>query len=322
MPKGALTEDIGVETSLAKLRDLVRELELEVSRLAGAGEEALDVLHLRDRIEDELALRRAAHQDVRAEETRVQTVDNILERRAPLLMSELRSIGGLPGIRQRENPPEERWWYYLDLEVGEKRRKSAIRTSITIVAILVAVLGINFVMNRLSGLTPEEKVARGHMGSAEQAIVAGNVDEAITYYELALETDPSLGSAHASLGVLYELSGRTREAEASLAKARELIPELVQYLATVARAYETVGLTDKALDTIEQALEIDPDSAQATFIRGGIHESMGDSQQAIADFERASELARASGEDALYVLARTRMAMLMQRSPSGGLGGF
>ena len=322
MPKGALGEDIGVETSLERLRKLIRELELEVARLPGAGEEALDVLHLRDRIEDQLASRRAVGHDVRAEGTRVQTVDNILQRRDGLIMRELRGIGGLPGVRQRENPPEERWWYYLDLDVAERRRKTTIRSTIAIVAILLAVIGINFVMDRMSGLTPEEKAARSHLASAEQSLSQGNFEEAIASYEQAVQIDPTLGSGYAYLAVLYEQVGKAAEAEAALARARELLPDPVPYLATVARAYETVGQTDKALDMIQQALETAPDSAQATFIRGGIYESSGDRELALADFEHASDLARDSGEDALYVIARTRMAMLMQQSPSGGFGGF
>ncbi|MBN1400407.1 MAG: tetratricopeptide repeat protein [Anaerolineae bacterium] len=323
MPKGALEQDIGIETALTKLRDMIRDLELQAYRLGGRGESAIETLRLRDRVERELESRRAAGMDVRAEQTRVETVDNMLRRQASILMGELRGMGGLEAARQEENPPEEYWWWYLDYEVSDRRRRLAVRSTIIIVAVLAVLLVGNYIMNRFFGMDPTEKAARNYSSQAEQILYeGGDRQEAIALYEQAIATYPEIPEAHATLAVLYEANGQEDEAAREFQIAREQLGDPVGLEITVARAYETVGNLDAALERVEAALALDPESPQAYFVRGSIYEAQQDTSQAIADFERASDLARERGEDALYVLARTRMAMLMQRAPSSGLGGF
>jgi tetratricopeptide (TPR) repeat protein len=323
MPKGALEQDIGIETSLSKLRDMIRELELQAFRLGGRGESVIETLRLRDRVEAELEGRRAAGMDMRAEQTRVETIDNMLRRQASILMGELRGMGGLGAARQQENPPEDHWWWYLDYEVSERRRRLAMRSTIIIAVALALLLGGNWVMNRFFGMDPVEKEARNYSSAAQQILYdRGDQEEAIELYEQAIAVYPEMPEAHAALAVLYEANGREEEAAREFEIAGEQLGDALGFEITVARAYETLGNLDAALEHAETALALGPEAPQAYFVRGGIYEALQENSQAIADFERASDLAREQGEDALYVLARTRMAMLMQRGPSSGLGGL
>jgi tetratricopeptide (TPR) repeat protein len=321
MPKGSL-DDVTIATALSRTRDMIRQLELDVSRLARRREGVIDVLKLRDEIEVELRAREQAGQDVRSERSRIDTVDNTLRRRAPQIMSELSQVGGLEGARQRVNPPEEFWWWYTDIEVNERRRKTAIRTMITVVAVVVFFAGGSYLMDRFFGMSPTEKEASGLVSRAEQALYSGEPAEAVPLYEQAIQVMPDKPDPYVYLGVLYATQGRTAESESMLAQAQELIADETAYTLALARALQTAGELDKALVAAEKGLALAPNSAQAHFVRGGIYESLDDTQRALADFEQASALASENGEDALYVLARTRMAMLLQRAPSGGFGGF
>ena len=322
MPKGSLDQDVGVATSLTALRDRLHELEVQASNLRGYGQRIVDVLRLRDSIEGEMQERVASGYDVRAESTRLQTIDNMLRRQGSLIVTELTGYGGLARTRQEVKPPEAHWWWFLDYEVGERRRKVAIRSTIIVVAVMTVLIVGNFVMNRFFGLDPVEKEARGYATQADQLVMRGDVSEAIPYYEQAVATLPEYGEAHANLAVLYESVGRAADAEREHALARQYLGSEEQYLLTVARAYQGLSNLEAAMARIEQVIAANPDSAEGYLTRGGLYEAMQKTNEAIADFEKAGQLASDQGQDALYVLARTRMAMLLQRSPSMGMGGF
>jgi tetratricopeptide (TPR) repeat protein len=321
MPKGS-NESEAIQTALSRLRDMIRELELDVTRLARRGEGVIDVLKRRDEIEVELRAREQIGHDVRAERTRVDTIDNTLRRRAPQIMSELSQVGGMEGARQRVNPPQDYWWWYTDIQVNDRRRKTAIRTLIAVVMLFVLFGGGSYILDRFFGMSPIEKEASGLISQAEQALYQGQPDKAIPLYEQAITVLPTQPDGYLYLGALYALKGRAADSDKMLTQAKTLIGNELSYTIALARAYEATAQLDQASAEIEKALAMNPDSAQAHFVRGGIYEAQNETSLALADFELASNLAQKSGEDALYVLARTRMAMLLQRAPSGGTGGF
>ena len=317
MPKGAL-DGARVVTASVKLRDAIRDMEIRLARLTGPGTRVRDILRLRDQIEGELARLEQGGMQLKPERTRIETIDNILYRKAPMIARELRGAGGLAKLRETENPPPERWWWFLDAYVAERQRKSAVKITSTIVALLLVVIAVNYVMTKYFGLDPVEKEARGYVNEAEQYLREGNRSQAILQYERALETLPSLGNARVNLGVLYELEGRTSDAADALAKGEQYVGEHTQYLLILAQAYEAVGELETAQAVAEEAVVYAPDSAHARFVRGGLREATGDERGALEDFEAASQLAQAEGEDAMFVLARMRFGMLLQRSSASG----
>lgn len=315
MPKG-LIQDTRSATAAVKLRQMIRELEIGAADLGGRAGKALHILRLRDQVEGELSRLREEGLDLRPERTRVETVDNILSRKAPIISRELRDVGGLPGARRSEQPPEEHWWWYLDLYWAEKQRKKAIKSVSIIVGLLLLMIGGNYLMDRFFGMSPVEKEARGHVTQAEQFLRSGEHDKAIAQYEQAVAILPTLGDIHTTLGVLYEMQGREDKAEQAFVAAEEAIGDRARFLMALARVYESVEELNLALARIQEAVTLAPESAQAHLIRGGIFEAMDKRSEALRDYEYSGELARAAGEDALYVLSRTRMAMLLQRAPA------
>jgi len=316
MPKG-MGESKEAATAAVKLREMLRELEVGVANLKGKGAAVLDLLKLRDQVEAEMA-HLAEEMDLRPEKTRLETVDSILTRKTADIMRELRDVGGLVGARHKENPPEERWWWYLDAFLAEKQRKFAIRTTITVVGVLVLLVVVNYVMNRFFGMDPVEKKAYGYVASGEQYMMRGEYDKAIGEYEKAVATLPSVGDAHVALGVLYELKGEKEKAQAAFTAGEATYPNRTDYLLALSRTYQSVNQLDKALEAAQKAIELSPDSAYAYLIRGGVYEALDDIQNALNDYDKASTLAQEQGQDTVYVLAKTRFATLLQRAGARG----
>ncbi len=300
---------------------MLHDFETDLPDLDKAGEGVIDLLRRRDQIEEEMSRLESEGLDLRPEKTRIETIDNILSREASTIAREARKVGGLQAVREEENPPESRWWWYLDEYVAEKRRKKIIKTATIVVSVLVVLITANFLMDRFFGLSSQEKEARVYINEAEQEFREGNYQQAIAEYKRAVEITPSDGQAQAALGVLYELQGRPEEAEKAFKAAEEALGDRQEFLMTVAQTYTTAGEYETALDKANAAIELDPEAARAYLVRGSIYENMEERTEAIDDFQRSADLAQSAGQDALYVLAKMRLATLLQQAPSSFPGG-
>jgi tetratricopeptide (TPR) repeat protein len=321
MPKGSVQET-RMATRAVQLREQIRELEVNAASFQGRpSENPRALLTLRDEVERELSDLEEQGMDLRPEHTRVKTVDNILVRKARGLERALGPTGGFSGARREIQPSDDHWWWFLDEHIAEQRRKSAIKFITIFVVAAVLLIGGNWAMNRFFGMDPIEREARGYLSSAEQSLSMGDYEEAIAGYQQAIETQPEMSEAYIGLGVLYQLQGREEEAQQALARAQALIGDQPQYLLALSRAYSNVGEAELALDAAEEAVALAPESPQAYLIRGGIYEAVGRRGEALSDYELSGELARDQGEDALYVLARMRMGMLLQSGAGSGVPG-
>jgi len=320
VPKGDIN-DTREPTVADRFREKLHELEIALADLRGRGKGVLDLLRLRDELGDEIVTLTQAGLDLRAEQTRLETIDNSIYRRGGAIVRELRAVGGLAEIRRTEDPPASHWWYYLDLDLAEKQRKTAIKITAIVVGVVVLLLTFNYVMNKFFGMDPVEREARGFANVAEKHLSYGEYDEALPLYEQAVAVHPGLGDVQIMLGVLYEKDGRLDEAKKALAAGEAAVGDPVDYYITLARSYQSVGEADVALEKIQMALELDPESAQAYIIRGGIYEEAGKEAEAVQDYGHAASLAQEQEQSAIYVLARMREGMLMQRAPGFG-GGY
>jgi len=320
MPKG-MAEGREAATAAAALREMLRKLEIGVSDVKGRGEGVLDLLRMRDQVETEVVRLSEEGMDLRPESTRIEVIDNILARKAGAIGRELREMGGLPGARRLEKPSREHYWWYGDIALAERRRKTAIKSSATIIGVLAVLLLANFLMDKFFGLDPIEKQARGHTTQAEQYLFQGDLADAIAEYEQALVILPDLAEARLQLGVLYEKEGRNEEAQAAFSAAEAIMGDRPNFLVALAQAYQRVGEAESAMARVQEAIELAPDLAMAYMIRGGLYEEMDQIPEAAADFERAAELAHEQGNDQLYVMAKVRLGMGLQRAPGVGIPG-
>jgi Flp pilus assembly protein TadD len=312
MPKGVIERRS--TSSFQQLEGSIRALELSVASLGNC--DPITVLDARSSIETDLDGLQELGRDVRAERSRLDTVDNVLRSNASTLVRRTGGAGGMAALRSQANPADDHWWWWLDEAVAESRRREAKRFVAIVVASAVILLGISFVLDRTGG-TPEEKQAAVFSSQGQQRIVQGDYEGAIEAYEqsvAALEPQPE---SWAALAVLYDIQGEPARARQALGRASELVAEPAVIEAVLARYYELAQDCQTALGRAQMAVDADPTLADAFLARGSALECLDRWEEAISDYEHASELASAQGQDALYVLARARMGMLLQMSGSG-----
>ena len=321
MPKG-MAEGREALTAAVSLRQMIRELEIGVASIDGCGLGVLHLLRTRDKVESEIARLGKQGMDLRAEMTRIEVVDSIFARKAGHIGRELREVGGLAGARRSENPPLEHSWWYVDVALAQRRHKVAIKGVTIAIGVLLLLMVSNYLLDKFFGLDPIQKQARIHTTQAERHLLSGDYADAIAEYERAVAVDPSDGQPRIQLGVLYEMEGRTEEAQAALAAAEAAIGDRADYLVVLSQAYQGLGDPEAAVAAVQEAIDLKPDFALAYMIRGGLHEQMGKTEDALADYEYTADLAQDQGNDQLYVVAKVRLAMTLQSAPStGGPGG-
>ena len=314
MPKGAL-ESSNATTYATQVRDALRQLEIKAASIPRQHVDVEALLVGRDAVEDMLERAQQEGVDVRPERGRAEALDGLLRTRARRIMHLMADTGGLKGARERHSPPTEHWWWYLDIYVQQRVRKSIKRTAI-IVACIVAVLAtVDIIMTKFFGPTPTQSAFNDLTDQAESALSEGNDEQAISAYEQAVATISTDADTWAYLAVLYERNGRTEDAETAFAEAEKNSESQVMFLFTKARAYLILGETDQAYEIAEQAVNTDSTSPYAYYVLGEALEAKEDTSNAATAFDIAAELAYDQGEDILYALARQRQAVLI----SGGM---
>ena len=120
-------------------------------------------------------------------------------------------------------------------------------------------------------------IIRAIRGMAPPAEAAA---EATTAAQKALELDPSLADAHASLGIVQTHTGDLRTGIQSLRRAIELNPGLAIAHNQLARALASFELHDQAIAAVQKSVSLDPLSAL-------LHTGLGDAYYFARHYEKA-----------------------------------
>lgn len=306
-------------TQADALRDLLARCEERVvSPAAGGG--GRELFQWMDEIDAHWDEFDASGVDLRGERTRWESLQAQVLQRGPKLLQVWRQNGGLDQARAEVDPPESRWWWWLDERVADARRRST-RRALAITGSLVAIIGMGLLLfNRLFPVDPMVKQMQQFQFDAESALRTGDLVAARGYVEQALQVDPGDIEMNLLLGALAEQMGDVQAAEDAWQEVRLLLDDEANYLAQRGRAYLQVGEYEKALHYEQQAVEADPDLALAHFFLGTAYELLGDEAGAILAYGTAAELAQ-DEDPQIVVLARTRMAALMQRQGLPDAGG-
>ena len=110
------------------------------------------------------------------------------------------------------------------------------------------------------------------------------------YIRRALEIDPDLAEAHASLGYQYMLDYDWTASERELTRAIELDPKYPQSYAWNGARLMMLGKYDEALASIDQALTLDPTSNGFNFYKGVCLGAAGRLDESIQQFKKTIEL--------------------------------
>jgi Tfp pilus assembly protein PilF len=302
------------------LRSVLRQAELALADLKlASGAEVIGLLHMVDDLESGIPrLEGELKVDLKAERTRLETLENILRSH---LGTAVRRAGAdrLELERERVNPSQDEWWWHLDLILTAGRQRRLRRLGIYVLAAAAVLLVATLAYNLFLAPTPEERALAEQVSAGETYLIAGDFNGAVQSFEAAVALSPNDASNHLYLGVSYEYLGEQDKAAAELALGKQLSDTDAEYHASLSLVYYRVGAngTDagalaKAEDEANAAIAADPDYALGHFALASAYELEGRSQEAILEFQATSDL---STDASLTVLARMRMGMLMQ-SPS------
>ncbi len=127
-------------------------------------------------------------------------------------------------------------------------------------------------------------------GLASLALALGEYDEALYRYQIALESEPRLVSAHMGLARLHEETGNLDLALDALRNALELIPNNPTALTDMGRLRAQRGELAQARAHLEEALAVDPRYRDALNNLGSVLRETGSLEEAADLFEEAIRL--------------------------------
>jgi protein O-mannosyl-transferase len=134
---------------------------------------------------------------------------------------------------------------------------------------------------------------------------AGNFEEAIGHYQQALRVNPDYAEAHYNLGVALVRLGHTPEAMEQWEEALRINPDYAEAHANLGVVLEQAGKLEDAVAHYEQALRIRPDLAVVHYDLGNALVRLGRMPEAIQQYEEALRL-KPGYTEAQNALARLR----------------
>ena len=146
-------------------------------------------------------------------------------------------------------------------------------------------------------------------------ILAGDYEQAINSMKQAVTVLPEDPSMQIMYGVLADLSGDTVTAAKAWDTARGLLEgDEGEFLVQRGMAYGQTNQFDKSIKDELAAIALDPNSAKAYLYLGAAYEGQNKITEALDAYTKASDLSSETNPE-LTVMARTRMASLLQKAP-------
>jgi Flp pilus assembly protein TadD len=138
-------------------------------------------------------------------------------------------------------------------------------------------------------LYPKKAVA--FYGKGSEALGEKKYEQAIKYFRQAIELAPTFYDAHNQLGIAYQASGRSDDAEKEFITAHELNATGFTPLLNLTNLYLNENEPDRAVKTGEEAVKVNSHSAPAFFSLGVALYKIASLDRAEAALKRALELA-------------------------------
>ena len=295
--------------TLDNLRRTIEEYKDYVVNIDYPDGEILEMLTLRDEIEDLLLNLEKRGTDLEADKVRLETFDTIIRKKMKMVYRKLTaSLNPLP-YREERKIPRSHWWWYLDELLKEKRVRARRRWLIRGGTAAVALLAVYIILTKI---VPQPKQSVIYQEEANQLYQEGRLDEAINVYKKAQDLEPDNSSIPLMLGMIYEDKGLLDRANDYFERARLLSSQKIDFYNSRGMVYFQTGKLDKATLDVKKALELDPNSAFSHFLLGSIYEMENKIAEAIVEYQIVSDLDQ---NPQLTVMARFKMGMIMQRGP-------
>lgn len=252
--------------------------------------------------------------DIRAEETRWQSLQERIATRGKRVLRAWQGSGRLAEARQAANPDPSQWWWWIDQRLAEQRRRRLRQVGGVGLAAMAIVVAVILVFQRLFPVDPIVRQSYRLQLQAEAALANANLEAGYQALSEAIAINPTNVSLLILHGVVADVLGDGAVAEQSWQQARDLLQgDEGRFFVERGQSYLRVQQAGRAIEDLSLATDLNPDSARAQLVLGGALDAAGRYQEALAAFERASELAEAAGNSELTVMARAQMANLLPR---------
>jgi len=153
------------------------------------------------------------------------------------------------------------------------------------------------------------------VAQAESLAEEGAYAEALALYRRASATAPKDPDLQVAIGVLNEALGEPQASEEAYGRAEALYGDRALYWASRSGCYLSLGWWAQGAAAAQAAIELDPDLALAYCHLGSASEAQGQIRDATAAVRSCGDLAREQDQDELYVLAASRLALLLRALP-------
>lgn len=296
------------------LRSDIRAAELAIANINSnsSPDQILGLFSLLDRIVPAHEVMSQSGTDLRPEATRIETICGILNDKAWIINRVLAAIGGLAVLRVERDPPFSKRWWYLDQHIAKQKRDKRIRRARNVgLAIFVfALVAVIYAVFMSPGAETSTRIRL--VSAAEADLQNGDYASALTNYQKAQALAPDDGEISLMIGVIYEVLGQLDDAERQYTKGIEWYETRATFMSERSLKYSALGWYDKALSDALQAIDLDRQFALGHCALATAYEGQNHYADAIAAFQTCADLAFEQGHDELYVLAKTRLARLMQ----------
>ncbi|MBC8123211.1 MAG: tetratricopeptide repeat protein [Gemmatimonadaceae bacterium] len=175
--------------------------------------------------------------------------------------------------------------------------KLRLLLSVCLSSTLVFLAGINTVRAQVPLVTvptlKSEELRQRGLQLAQQAIrlaQIGQLEEAESLAELAVQLSGDNFQTHTVLGGIYLQANKTEPALGSLKRAVELAPDNPRVYFNLGLAYNSSKSFPAAADVLEQGLKLDPKAKGEYFNLGNTYIQMGRAEDALKSFQTAVEL--------------------------------
>jgi len=125
---------------------------------------------------------------------------------------------------------------------------------------------------------------------AENHIINGNTQQAITEFQEAIQANPQCAYAYSKLSAIYSYLGDYQQVVFFIQKASQIEPNNAEYLYGLGMSYNLLKQPQKAIAEFEKTIQIDSNYAMAYVGLGHVYFFMGQYQEAIAELKKAIQM--------------------------------
>lgn len=303
-----------ISTPTEQLRKTLDRLEAQIGLLEhDTNDAALQILPLFDTAQtlfDDLSETGA---DLSPETSRFETLSGQFQKKGNAFLRKIGGTTALETLRQTHAPDTERWWWFIDRWLADRKRAQVRlqgKTLLTGVAVF-AVLALLYTLFLAPDKATREKI--GHQQNAESFGKEGNYGQALDEVNQGLDYAPDDVDLLTMKGVFELYLDRTADAAASFEAAEAAAGSHVDFLLSRAQVYLILEDPEAVLADAQVVVGLAPDSPFGYFYIAQANVALGNPFEAQENFEKAAELASAAGEIELEAMARIQLGYLLQQ---------